>query len=896
MSVARSDRGAAIERARAHSPFLAHVAEQAPDIVPLFAERGPDAALAQAGTLDGDLASSLRRRRSRVALIVALADLAGEWSLEQVVNTLSDEADRNSAAAARQAMLEVTGVGDTHGFAILALGKHGSRELNYSSDIDPILLFDAERLPPVRRRDPAEVALRVAKRWVALLAERTAEGYVHRVDLRLRPTPEVTPIVVPVAGAIAYYESQAVGWEQAAFIRARACAGDIELGRDFLREIAPFVWRRSADFGQLRRIGDMARRIRENARSTLLVGPGWDIKKARGGIREVEFAAQALQLIHGGRDAQLRAPATLDALRALSVAGHLSDDDGEALASAYRRYRTVEHRVQMRDDRQTHALPVDQEEAHDVAILAGCDAPDALYTDLAQHAERVAAIFRDIGGVDDEDAIDQHVPHERDALMAMLAAMKFVDCADPARRIEGWRSGGLRITRSNAARDALERVLPQILQRVASAHNPDGVLQRLDSTFAGMPSALGLIELLHARPALIDTLVAVAAHAPPLAQELAIRPTLIEAMIDANAFDPPDHATLVQAMTRGLDEGYERRLDTVRRVVAEQRFALAVQTLEARTDALAIGRGYAVVAQAAVEVLCAATIAEFERAHGRIAGAELVVLALGRLGSGLLTHASDLDIVLLFTTDDLLAESDGPRPLGATAYFNRLGQRVIAALSVPTAAGRLYEVDTRLRPEGAKGPLVVWTRAFARYQREQAWLWEHLALTRARVIFGLAAAREQVERAIDDALGKPRDAAAVRTEAAAMREEMARHKSARGRLDVKHLSGGLIDAEFAAQVLQIVHRTPPEPDLSNALASLVERRLAPADVVGAHQRLTRVLVAVRLMAPEGDVPDEATRARIAVAAGADDWATLSGETDWARNVVARWWRNVREAT
>ena len=897
MSGPDETRARALAIASAEAPFLAEAIARWPDLADAFTASGADVAFQLASRTDDAVRPpmvGLRQRRHRVALAVALADISGEWPLERVMRALSDEADAAATFALQTAMAEVADDPSTDGFSILALGKLGSRELNYSSDIDPILLYDPERLARVRRREPDDVALRIARRWVALLTERTADGYVHRVDLRLRPTPEITPIAIPIAGALAYYESQARAWEQAAFIRARACAGDLALGEGFLRELQPFVWRRSVDFGQLRRITAMARDVREHSGSTRQVGPGWNLKKGQGGIREVEFAMQALQLIHGGRDPSLRAPATLDAIAALVKAGHVSDDDGADLSDSYRLLRTVEHRLQMYGDRQTHSLPENATEAASVAAL--CRMPDfgALVASLDSHAQRVSRVFVAVVGAGGDGAGEVvAMPADGEELVEALSARDFAEPQSAARAIGAWRSGKMRVLRSAAALDALERVLPTLIDGVAAAGSPDLAITRLDAMFAAMPSALTLFELLRARPALIATLIDVAVHAPPLASELAAQPQLIEALIDARAFEFPDAAALRTAMTRHAGEGFERRLDSVRRVVAEQRFALAVRILSGGADLIGVGRGYARIAEAAIEVLIDATVAEFERAHGRVDGGELVVLALGRLGSGLLTHASDLDLVFLFTAPDLHAESDGARPLGATAYFNRLGQRVVAALSVPTAAGRLYEVDTRLRPEGSKGPLVVWSNAFERYQVEQAWLWEHLALTRARAIYGSAEARETVAAVVAGALAKPRDPREVRADAAAMRAEMASHKPGLGPLDVKHLDGGLIDAEFAGQLTQLLNSSAPEPDFLRAVAEQIARGEAPAEVLPAIERLTATLVAARLVAPGGDVALSASRKLLAQTLGVECWDALLVEIDGAKAVVARWWEKVR---
>lgn len=889
-------RSAALARAIANAPFLAMLAERRSILTGQFVAGGVEAAWPAVTPFDaaGDVEGLLRRRRNDLALLLALADLAGEQDFEATVSSLSAFADAACDAALAQAFAERAPGEPVRGFAVIALGKQGSSELNYSSDIDPILIFDPATLPRRERDDPVDAAVRIARRWVDLLSARTGDGYVLRVDLRLRPSPEATPIALPVDAAISYYESQAEAWEQAAFIRARVCAGDRALGAHFLTSIQPFIWRRSLDFGQIRRIGDISQRIRSAYAAGQAFGPGYDLKRGRGGIREVEFFAQVQQLIHGGRDPHLRAPATLDALAALADAGHVPPAVAAQMQGHYRTLRTIEHRLQMIDDQQTHSLPQRSDALDAVARLHGLEGGAALLALLDPVVADVGAQFDTLIGTTGA-AVAPHWPQAPDALGERLHAAGFAEPADALRRIEEWRSGSMRVLRSPAAREALEQVLPVLIPALGRAADPHAALARFDRLIAGLPSAINFFHLLAARPQLLATLVAVLAHAPALATDLAARPDLIDGLIDASVFaEPAAPVALARRMAAGPAD-YERRLDHVRRVVGEHRFALGVQLVEGARDALMVSRGYADIADAAVDRLAAATIAEFETVHGRIAGSELLILALGRLGGRALTHASDLDLILLFT-GDIHAESDGPRPLGATTYFNRLGQRVIAALSVPTAAGGLYDVDVRLRPQGNQGPLVASLDAFERYQREEAWTWEHMALTRARPLFGSPSARDRLQGIIDAVLGQPRDAAAALADIVKMRADMAAHKPAKGPLDVKLVEGGLVDCEFAIHSRQLLHRTGFDPRLNVALRQLVAAGLAPASIPPAMDLMGRMLVALRLMAPQSEPEDDETRARIAHVCGHGEagWDGLLAAYADARQEVAAWWSVIRK--
>ena len=876
--------GPAIARARAHAPFLAQLLAREPALADrLAAGELPDPASLWP-VADAPIGTALRIARRRLALVVAIGDLAGVLDLTQVTAALSDFADFALDSAIGAAIAERTPDAPVQGFAALALGKQGSRELNYSSDIDPILIFDPARLPTRPREAPEDAAVRIGRRVIELLQARDGDGHVLRVDLRLRPSPEVTPIVLPVDAAISHYESQAVAWERAAFIRARAAAGDSALGGRFLATIAPFVWRRSLDFGALGEVLAISGRIRAHHSSGQRFGPGFDLKRGRGGIREIEFFAQIHQLIHGGRDRALRAPATRDALAALAQAGRIDAGDAAALAAAYTLLRTIEHRVQMIDDRQTHQLP-NGAALDGVARLHGLADGAALLALLAPAVARVDRVYSSL-----EPEAAPGLAQDDDGLAATLAAAGFdADAAATATaRIGQWRAGSYPALRSGAARAALEKLLPRLVTALGQAADPGAAMLRLDHILARLPSAINFLRLLEAQPPLAALLGTILSHAPPLAEALGRRPQLFDALIDASALDPVGSvAALAEEMAAGALP-YEAALDQVRRVVGERQFALGVQLIGAQADPLAVGAGLARLAEAAIETVATAAVADFRRAHGVVPGSELVILALGRLGGEVLTHASDLDLVYLFTGDHA-AESDGAKPLGAVLYYNRLAQRLTAALSVATPAGTLYEIDTRLRPSGAQGPITVSIDGFARYQRESAWTWEHMALARARPVFGSPAARAAARAVIDGVLAGARPERDLRADAAAMRAEIARHKPPAGPLDVKLLPGGLVDLEFTVHLAQLIHRTGFHPPLGQAIAALADAGLLPAALVPAHDLLTRMLIVTRLVAPAGKVPGPATCALIASATGAADWDTLVARVAATRQEVAAAW-------
>ncbi len=878
----------ALARARAHAPFLAQLLDREPELADSLM-RGllPDLGLVSSIDPDLPVGRALRLARQRLALTVAIGDLAGVLDLTAVTGALSAFADRALDTAIRAAIAERTPDAAPIGFAAIALGKQGSHELNYSSDIDPILIFDPDTLPRRGREEPGDAAVRIGRRVIELLQARDADGYVLRVDLRLRPSPEATPIVLPVDAAISHYESAALPWERAAFIRARAAAGDLTLGWRFLAAIQPFVWRRALDFGAIRDIRAISKRIRDHHAQGQALGPGYDLKRGRGGIREVEFFAQIHQLIHGGRDPLVRAPATRDALAALARQGWIDADDAAALGDAYTLYRTIEHRVQMVEDRQTHMLPTGQA-LDSLAALHGMADGGVLLAALAPHVARTDRVYAAL-----EPEEQPGLSLDRVTLAGELAAAGFAGetASRAVERIEQWRAGAYPALRSPAARGALEAVLPGLTRALGQAADPAAAILRLDRILAKLPSAINFFRLLEANPPLAVLLGAILSHAPPLADALGRRPDLFDALLDASALDPVgDVATLAGQMApRGAGTPYELVLDHARRVVGEQRFALGVQLVAHAADPLEVAGGHARVAEAVIGVIARATIDDFAAAHGTVPGSELVILALGRLGGGVLTHASDLDLIYLFT-GDYAAESVGPKPLGAVLYYNRLAQRLTAALSVPTPAGSLYEIDTRLRPSGTQGPLVVSMTAFDRYQRESAWTWEHMALTRARPIFGSGAARAEAQGVIDAVLGGARPERDLAVEASAMRADIATHKPPAGPLDVKLLPGGLVDLEFAVHLTQLAYRAGLDPDLGRAIDDLVARGLVPPALRGAHDFLTRLLVINRLVAPDGGVPGTATQALIVAAMGIDDWPGLVARLDATRQEVRDAWQ------
>lgn len=843
------------------SPYLKGLIRSDEARIRLLLTQGPDAvvkdALRRTRALDPDALSmdemmiALRQAKADVALATALADIANLWPLERVTGALADLAALATDMALRAACREVTGASDHTGFTVLALGKLGSCELNYSSDIDLILLFDPERLARGRRNeDPQTTAVKISQKLVSCLSSRTYHGYVFRVDLRLRPDPDVTPLALSVLGAETYYQSAAQPWERSAFVRARPVAGDIALGETFLHDIRPFIWRRSLDYTVVRDIRDMSLHIREHFDQTEIDLHGYDVKRGRGGIREVEFFVQLHQLIHGGRDERLRLRPTLEALHALVETGKVNQREAETLEAALRFQRAIEHRLQMVEDAQTHSIPEDDDAVKSFARFCGFRGVRELAAAIRRHGNAVAKLYDQLV----EPAADQKpkVPVEAQALAAWLASHDLPP-GEGAGVIEKWRSGRYRAMRSDRARSLLEETLPAIAQALAQTHDPRAALMHFDDFLSGLPAGVQIFSLFKSNPRLLPLLAKLMTVAPPVADALRRTPELLDTLLDPGAaMTLADEALLSQSLTLRLQhyEDLEGKLDEARRWVAENQFLIGVGLLERTISPDQARLSYSRLADLAVPALTDATIDAFSRRHGRVPGGDLIILALGRFGSANLTAGSDLDIVFLFTGEHD-AVSDGPSPLSATTYFNRLAQRVITALSAQTAAGGLYKVDTRLRPSGQQGMLAVTVESFLQYQHKEAWTWEHMALTPARVIYGPDAARVNLLERIAEVVRQPRDAARLKKDVLEMRSEMDKHLPASSPWDVKRRRGGLIDLEFIAQYLTLreapMGKLPPLGSPAAVLANLTRADLLPRETTQALAEAYDCLSAVQTM-------------------------------------------------
>ena len=935
----RPDMAAMLRALGGNSPYLAELTLREPRALQDFVQRGPAPvvreAIAAAVALPPSaprprLAAALRQAKRIVALATALADIGGVWTLDQVTEALSDLAEVALRASVAWLLRAAHDAGELRlpdpddparasGFAVLGMGKLGARELNYSSDVDLIVLYDPDQ--GVYTGDPDRMGTcftRLARGLVSLMEERDADGYVFRTDLRLRPDPAATPPAVSIQAAISYYESMGQNWERAAMIKARPVAGDLAMGDGFLEAIRPFVWRRGLDFAAVADIHAMKRRIDAHKggglggqRDPVARIVGHNVKLGEGGIREIEFLAQTLQMVWGGRDPLLRDPTTLGALRLLARAGHVPRPAAAELATAYRFLRGVEHRLQMVNDRQVHALPERPAELARFAVFMGFADAAAFAETLLGHFGRVRAryaeVFEQVPDLPeaaeladrlDFSGVDEAPPSTASA----LRALGYGNIERIVGTVRGWQSGRVRAMRSERAREMMGRMLPGVLAALAHQPQPDVAFGRFDALIAQLPAGVQILSLFQRNPALLDRVAAVLGAAPMLADHLARHPAALDGLLAPE--EAPNPARLLRARLRDA-RLLEDAIGLIRGTVREEDFSIAVATMEGRLDADAAGLRRTALADAALAALLPRVLADFAARFGRVRGGGMAVVALGKAGGREMMVGSDLDLMLIYDHPEEVTESRGARRLAASQWFIRAVHAFIAALTAPGADGPLYAVDMRLRPSGNKGPVAVSLGAFQRYHAEDAWTWERMALTRARVVAGPPALRARVQAAIAAALAQAGDPEGVRADAAAMRARLARELPPDGAWDVKHRPGGQMEVEFVAQALQLVHARA-RPELCSQTTRIALARLAGAGLLAEEDcrllvradHLWRTVQGMLRITAGRNAPEnlpEASARALLEATGAVDLAALRATIDvTARDVRAVFIRHVGE--
>ncbi|MEO1198822.1 MAG: bifunctional [glutamine synthetase] adenylyltransferase/[glutamine synthetase]-adenylyl-L-tyrosine phosphorylase [Pseudomonadota bacterium] len=926
MSLAGPALPAGLERVMAGSEYLRDCALHRPKRFLSILQRSPETSLdaardtfLSAMTSATDKSAAMRALRSykdTAAMAIALADLSYARPVDWVIRQMSDLAEATVSASIDWLLSEAARAGRylppspdqpslDSGLVVLGMGKLGAGELNFSSDVDLIVYY--EPTAPLREGlEPGPFFVRLTRDLVKLMSEITERGYVFRVDLRLRPDPGATQPAISVDAALQYYESLGQNWERAALIKARPIAGDREAGERFLQDVAPFVWRKYMDFNALTDVHAMKRQIHAHKGHDAIAVAGHNVKLGRGGIREIEFFVQTQQLVAGGRNPHLRHRETLVMLDRLTETGWITEAVRDAMADAYRFLRALEHRIQMVRDAQTHDLPSDADDLEAFSRFAGFAAAEALRDELLprlesvqRHYERLferspsltsdsgSLVF--VGDTDDPETLET------------LGQLGFKRPAEVSATIRAWHYGRFAATRSERARERLTELVPSLLEAFGRVGDADAAFAAFDRFVRALPTGVQVFSLLCSNRHLLGLIAEIAGTAPRLAEILARRPRVLEALLEPDFLSQTiDPALLAEHLARTLAqaESHEDVLDRARIFGHEHMFLIGVQLLTGALPAKEIGKSYADLAETLVDQLHAAVRQEFAHRHGIVPGAESALLAMGKLGGRELTATSDLDMIVLYDGADGTVTSDGEKPLAASTYFLRLSQRIVASLAAPTAEGSLYEVDLRLRPSGNAGPLATSLDGFVRYQRENAWTWEHMALTRARLVSASPRIREAVSRAIRDVLTLKRDRETVRADVATMRQRIRTQKGATDPWDIKAAEGGIIDLEFIAQFLQLAYASDhPDilsPTTETALRAIASKDLLPQDLgdglVNAAELYQSLVQVSRLALNEPFDPARASPelARLMTrTAGAQDLAEVERRLIEAERMVTR---------
>ncbi|CAN5463332.1 bifunctional [glutamine synthetase] adenylyltransferase/[glutamine synthetase]-adenylyl-L-tyrosine phosphorylase [soil metagenome] len=777
-----------------------------------------------AASSEADVMQLLRRMKAEAALLIALCDIGGVWPVMRVTQALTDLAVTAVQAtlrfllgqeAARGRLQPADNDAPEHGsgLVVLAMGKMGAGELNFSSDIDLIVFFDAETSALADGIEPQPFFVRIAQGLSRILQQRTGDGYVFRVDLRLRPDPASTPVAVAISSALHYYEREGRTWERAAMIKARPCAGDVRAGDALLAEIAPFVWRKHLDFAALADVHGMKRQMQSFRGQSEIMVEGHNVKVGLGGIREIEFFAQTQQLIAGGRHPELRVRPTLEALDILAARNWITFEARDELTVAYQFLRRVEHRLQMVADEQTHSLPDTADAMERFARFFGYDSRESFARELLAQLHCVQGHYSrlfegDPTGTVHLPAVDYGAGAGDPRLLEHLSKLGFTKPVMVAQTVQQWLAGEYRVLKVESTRQALVEFVPTLIAGLAEAEEPDNAVAAFDRLLQALQRGGRLISLLSQNRDLVSLVALVLGAAPRLGDMLARQPQIMDGLIDPRFFGAmPDQRELSVRLAATLQDAnsYEEFLDRLRLFGQESLFLVGTRILSGTVSAPQASLAFADVAEGIANLLHGLVVDQFAVQHGRIKGQQTAILAMGKLGSREMTASSDLDLILIYDFDQDAPDSDGPRPLHGSQYFARLTQRLISAFRTRTNYGVLYEVDMRLRPSGGAGPLASRIDAFAEYQQHEAWTWEHMALTRARVISAPAEFRAKIDQIMRDVLTRPRDRAVIASDVAEMRHAIALEKGEDDVWDLKHAAGGMVDIEFIAQYLQLVH-------------------------------------------------------------------------------------------
>ena len=825
-------------------PFFMHLCAAGTEatITPFFYDLNSQFSLIHS---QEELMVQLRRFKLRCSLLVALADIFDLWELEKITGTLSRFAEAAVSGTVDFLLKKATerqelssALAEESGLIVLAMGKLGARALNYSSDIDLILFFDPEKTTYTGQRTTQIFFNRFAQDLTKILEERTADGYVFRVDLRLRPDPASTPAAVSIPAAERYYETVGQNWERAALIKARPIAGDFGAAVSFLKWLSPFIWRKYLDYASIQDIHSIKRQIESKTGAIPENLLGFNVKLGHGGIREVEFFAVTQQLIWGGKQTKLRSIRTIETLRNLTEAGKVPQTTCDELIEAYRFYRTVEHRLQMVEDHQTHSLPDTPEQFAQFARFMGYEDAEHFERALSDRLKLVqrhyAQLFRGAPSLANPIAGGSLVftgTNNDPETVKTIARMGFKNAEDISEMIRGWHHGRRAATRTKRARELITEITPALLAAFSQTAYSDQAFSRFDEFLGKIPSSIQIFALFYAKPELLDIFAEIMGGYPYLADSLSRKPELIDYLLSTDFYLAlPQKEILIDQLEASIGDtnSIEDILNIIRRFAHDRQFRVGVQLIQNKIDPDEASIGLSNIARAVLEVLQKHVLREFKEKHGAFTEMNFTVLAFGKLGSRELTFGSDLDLVFVYE-----AEGEGNSDLSVSDYFARVARRMITGLTAMTAEGTLYDIDTRLRPSGKDGPVASSFESFAQYYKNTAWTWEFMALTRARALTGSNAFKLKIKNITRELLSQPRDQKKLANDIREMREKIAKEYPSTLPFDIKYVRGGLIDVEFIAQYLQLAYGAT-HPKIFKRSAENVFAACKPLNLIPEH--------------------------------------------------------------
>ena len=850
-----------------------------------------------------EIMSYLRVMKQKISLLIAVADITNKWNLEEVTGALSDFAD-----IAIQKTLEFLIYSKTRdnlfadfsledsGLIIMAVGKLGGRELNYSSDVDLVALYDAEQSNYSGTIPAKEFFIGLTRDMVHILQQRTADGYVFRVDLRLRPDPYPTAIAVSTNSAEVYYENVGQNWERAAMIKARFVAGDESVAQDYLQFLGSFIWRKYLDFEAIEDIHSIKRQIDSNTDfkpDTLL---GYNIKLGKGGIREIEFFAQVQQLIWGGRNELLRGKSTCPVLLELEKEKHITKQAAQDLIHAYEFYRNIEHRLQMVADEQSHTLPLQREEFDNFTIFMGYDSPQEFSTDLRKNLALVqgyyARLFTESPSLGASgNLVFTGVSNDPETLLT-IGKMGFKNAERVCEIIRGWHHGRRRATRFKRVREILTELTPNILESFAKSSEPDIAFVKFDDFLTTLPSGVQLFSLFETKPELIDLIAEIMGNSPWLAQNFSRSPGLVTRILSSDFYsDFPDSASLLESIELALSHGktFEEKMKIIHRWKHDMEFQVGIRLLKNLVPKKEAGVHLSNIA----DIVVSNVLSLVKKRHQSDIKGEIAIVALGKLGNYELMFGSDLDLVFVYSSNDA----------NASSYFLKIAQDFNSEINTLTEDGVLYNVDTRLRPSGAQGSLATSYKAFQKYYNDAAWSWEYMALTKARTIAGDKNLQKELSDYIFSVLTQERDKKKFAKDIWDMRGKIAQSFTDANPWDLKYAKGGFFEIEFIiqyfrltesrrfAEILELNNKTfwhvlKSESVISNHMGNELEE---------SYGFLRDLQSITRLLSQVGFDPEHATQAQkniIAQSFGENDFDRIAKRLLDTENIINKYFNNI----